>query len=189
MISTSLQKPLETAVCMPAYRPQAEPPLAPRITIGQSRGAMSLSFQDLILTLHHYWSDKGCVILQPYDMEMGAGTFHPATVLRSLGPEPWRAAYVQPCRRPADGRYGENPNRLGHYYQYQVVLKPSPDDLQNLYLGSLAEIGIDPLKHDIRFVERKSTRLNSSHPSISYAVFCLKKKKIKKKLQQLKHVK
>jgi glycyl-tRNA synthetase alpha chain len=112
-----------------------------------------LSFQDLILTLHRYWGARGCVILQPYDMEMGAGTFHPATVLRALGPEGWRAAYVQPCRRPTDGRYGENPNRLGAYYQYQVVLKPSPDDLQDLYLGSLAEIGIDPLKHDIRFVE------------------------------------
>ena len=114
---------------------------------------MSLSFQDLILTLHHYWAAQGCVILQPYDMEMGAGTFHPATVLRALGPDTWKAAYVQPCRRPTDGRYGENPNRLGHYYQYQVVLKPSPDNLQELYLGSLREIGIDPLKHDIRFVE------------------------------------
>jgi glycyl-tRNA synthetase alpha chain len=114
---------------------------------------LSLSFQDLILTLHRYWGAQGCVILQPYDMEMGAGTFHPATVLRALGPDPWRACYVQPCRRPTDGRYGENPNRLGHYYQYQVVLKPSPDDLQDLYLGSLVEIGIDPLKHDIRFVE------------------------------------
>ena len=112
-----------------------------------------LSFQDLILSLHRYWGDYGCVILQPYDLEMGAGTFHPATVLRALGPDPWRAAYVQPCRRPTDGRYGENPNRLGAYYQYQVVLKPSPDDLQDLYLGSLAAIGIDPLKHDIRFVE------------------------------------
>jgi len=112
-----------------------------------------LSFQDLILSLHRYWGEYGCVILQPYDMEMGAGTFHPATVLRALGPDPWRAAYVQPCRRPTDGRYGENPNRLGAYYQYQVVLKPSPDDLQELYLGSLAAIGIDPLKHDIRFVE------------------------------------
>ena len=112
-----------------------------------------LSFQDLILTLHHYWGGQGCVILQPYDLEMGAGTFHPATVLRALGPQPWRAAYVQPCRRPTDGRYGENPNRLGHYYQYQVVLKPSPADLQDLYLGSLAAIGIDRLKHDIRFVE------------------------------------
>ena len=114
---------------------------------------MSLSFQDLILTLQRYWGAQGCVLLQPYDMEMGAGTFHPATVLRALGPAPWRTAYVQPCRRPTDGRYGENPNRLGAYYQFQVVLKPSPDDLQDLYLGSLTEIGIDPLKHDIRFVE------------------------------------
>jgi glycyl-tRNA synthetase alpha chain len=114
---------------------------------------LALSFQDLILTLHRYWSAQGCVLVQPYDMEMGAGTFHPSTVLRALGPNPWKAAYVQPSRRPTDGRYGENPNRLGHYYQYQVVLKPSPPDLQQLYLGSLVEIGIDPLKHDIRFVE------------------------------------
>jgi glycyl-tRNA synthetase alpha chain len=112
-----------------------------------------LSFQDLILTLHRYWGEQGCALLQPYDLEMGAGTFHPATVLRALGPYPWKAAFVQPCRRPTDGRYGENPNRLGHYYQYQVVLKPSPADLQSLYLGSLVEIGIDPLEHDIRFVE------------------------------------
>ena len=111
------------------------------------------SFQQLILTLHDYWSRQGCVILQPYDLEMGAGTFHPATALRSLGPNPWKAAYVQPCRRPTDGRYGENPNRLQHYYQYQVILKPSPPDLQSLYLGSLAAIGIDFMKHDIRFVE------------------------------------
>jgi glycyl-tRNA synthetase alpha chain len=112
-----------------------------------------LSFQKLILTLHHYWSDQGCVILQPYDMEMGAGTFHTATTLRALGPDPWKAAFVQPCRRPTDGRYGENPNRLGHYYQYQVILKPSPADLQSLYLGSLSAIGIDFTRHDIRFVE------------------------------------
>jgi glycyl-tRNA synthetase alpha chain len=112
-----------------------------------------LSFQKLILTLHDYWSERGCVILQPYDMRMGAGTFHPATTLRALGPNPWKAAYVQPSRRPTDGRYGENPNRLGHYYQYQVILKPSPADLQELYLGSLAKIGIDFTKHDIRFVE------------------------------------
>ena len=112
-----------------------------------------LSFQKLILTLHDYWSDQGCVILQPYDMEMGAGTFHPATTLRALGPDPWKAAFVQPCRRPTDGRYGENPNRLGHYYQYQVILKPSPADLQSLYLGSLSAIGIDFTRHDIRFVE------------------------------------
>ena len=113
----------------------------------------ALSFQDLILTLHHYWGDRGCAILQPYDMELGAGTFHPATVLRALGPDPWACAYVQPCRRPTDGRYGENPNRLGAYYQYQVMVKPSPADLQQQYLGSLDAIGIDPLKHDIRFVE------------------------------------
>ena len=115
--------------------------------------ARNLSFQDLILTLHTYWGRQGCVILQPYDMRVGAGTFHPATTLRSLGPEPWNAAYVQPSRRPTDGRYGENPNRLQHYYQYQVIMKPSPANLQELYLGSLREIGIDPLLHDIRFVE------------------------------------
>jgi len=113
----------------------------------------ALSFQDMILTLHQYWSARGCAILQPYDMEMGAGTFHPATTLRALGPDPWNAAFVQPCRRPTDGRYGENPNRLGAYYQYQVIMKPSPPDLQDLYLGSLDAIGIDPLAHDIRFVE------------------------------------
>ncbi len=112
-----------------------------------------LSFQRMILKLHDYWSERGCVILQPYDMEMGAGTFHPATTLRALGPEPWNAAFVQPCRRPTDGRYGENPNRLGAYYQYQVILKPSPPDLQELYLGSLAAIGVDVSLHDIRFVE------------------------------------
>jgi glycyl-tRNA synthetase alpha chain len=111
------------------------------------------SFQDLILKLERFWADQGCVILQPYDMEMGAATFHPATALRSLGPKPWRAAYVQPCRRPSDGRYGENPNRLQHYYQFQVILKPSPPDIQDIYLESLVAIGIDPLKHDIRFVE------------------------------------
>jgi len=111
------------------------------------------SFQGLVLTLQDYWAQQGCVILQPYDMEVGAGTFHPATTLRALGPRPWKAAYVQPSRRPSDGRYGENPNRLQHYYQYQVILKPNPPDLQELYLGSLAAIGIDPLVHDIRFVE------------------------------------
>jgi glycyl-tRNA synthetase alpha chain len=111
------------------------------------------SFQGLILALQRFWADQGCTILQPYDMEMGAGTFHPATTLRSLGPKPWRAAYVQPSRRPKDGRYGENPNRLQHYYQYQVILKPSPPDLQDLYLQSLYAIGVDPKVHDIRFVE------------------------------------
>ena len=124
-------------------------------TLGQSRDVTDqpLSFQRMILTLHDYWSQRGCLILQPYDMRMGAGTFHTATTLRALGPDPWNAAFVQPCRRPTDGRYGENPNRLQHYYQYQVILKPSPPDLQDLYLGSLAAIGIDFTKHDIRFVE------------------------------------
>jgi glycyl-tRNA synthetase alpha chain len=111
------------------------------------------SFQSLILRLQTYWAAQGCVILQPYDLEMGAGTFHPATTLRALGPEHWRAAYVQPSRRPTDGRYGENPNRLQHYYQFQVILKPAPADSQELYLGSLRALGIDPALHDIRFVE------------------------------------
>ncbi|MBI0019731.1 glycine--tRNA ligase subunit alpha [Bartonella sp. M0280] len=111
------------------------------------------SFQGLILTLQNYWAQYGCAVLQPYDMEVGAGTFHPATTLRSLGPRPWKAAYVQPSRRPTDGRYGENPNRLQHYYQFQVLLKPSPDDLQDLYLGSLRAIGLDTHLHDVRFVE------------------------------------
>jgi glycyl-tRNA synthetase alpha chain len=112
-----------------------------------------LTFQNIILELQRYWSERGCVLLQPYDMEVGAGTFHTATFLRALGPEPWNAAYVQPSRRPKDGRYGENPNRLQHYYQYQVVLKPSPPDIQDLYLGSLVALGIDPKKNDLRFVE------------------------------------
>ena len=111
------------------------------------------SLHDLILSLQQFGGEQGCVILQPYDMEVGAGTFHPATTLRALGPKPWNAAYVQPSRRPKDGRYGENPNRLQHYYQFQVIMKPSPADFQDLYLESLAHIGIDPMKHDIRFVE------------------------------------
>lgn len=113
----------------------------------------ALTFQELILTLQNYWAKHGCVVLQPLDMEVGAGTFHPATFLRSIGPETWNTAYVQPCRRPTDGRYGDNPNRLQHYYQFQVALKPSPDNIQQLYLDSLYEIGIDPKIHDIRFVE------------------------------------
>lgn len=111
------------------------------------------TFQNLILALQQYWLRQGCVLLQPLDMPVGAGTFHPATFLRAIGPEPWRAAYVQPCRRPTDGRYGENPNRLQHYYQFQVILKPSPDNIQELYLGSLKALGLDPLINDIRFVE------------------------------------
>jgi len=112
-----------------------------------------MNFQEVILTLQNFWADKGCVIIQPYDQEVGAGTFHHATTLKSLGPEPWKVAYVQPSRRPTDGRYGENPNRLQHYYQFQVLLKPSPADVQKLFLDSLKSIGIDPLEHDIRFVE------------------------------------
>ena len=112
-----------------------------------------LTFQQLILNLNGFWDKRGCVLLQPYDMEMGAGTFHTATFLRAIGPEPWNAAYVQPSRRPKDGRYGDNPNRLQHYYQYQVALKPSPPDIQELYLESLKSVGINPQEHDIRFVE------------------------------------
>jgi glycyl-tRNA synthetase alpha chain len=110
-------------------------------------------FQDLIMSLERFWADRGCVIQQPYDLEVGAGTFNPATLLRALGPEPWSVAYVEPSRRPTDGRYGENPNRLGHYYQYQVIIKPSPLDIQEMYLDSLRKLGVDPMDHDIRFVE------------------------------------
>jgi glycyl-tRNA synthetase alpha chain len=118
-----------------------------------TRAVAGTSFQSLILKLQNYWAAQGCAILQPYDLEVGAGTFHPATTLRALGPESWKAAYVQPSRRPTDGRYGENPNRLQHYYQFQVILKPAPANSQDLYLGSLAALGIDAGRHDIRFVE------------------------------------
>ncbi len=121
--------------------------------MGQPLKEGKMFFQEVIATLNRFWAEKGCLILQPYDMEVGAGTFHPATFLRALGPEPWAAAYVQPCRRPTDGRYGENPNRLQHYYQYQVVIKPSPDDIQDLYLQSLEAFGLNLADHDVRFVE------------------------------------
>jgi len=124
-----------------------------KTNITMSNASDTSTFYGLIATLQSFWADQGCAILQPFDMEMGAGTFHPATFLRSIGPEPWRAAYVQPSRRPTDGRYGENPNRLQHYYQFQVMLKPSPDNIQALYLDSLRLLGFDPLEHDIRFVE------------------------------------
>ena len=130
--------------------PRANPPFHGAMPAAPAKKA---SFQSLILALQSFWADKGCVVLQPYDMQMGAGTFHPATTLRALGPEPWNVAYVQPSRRPADGRYGDNPNRLAHYYQFQVLLKPSPDATQDLYLESLAHLGIDAALHDIRFVE------------------------------------
>ena len=135
-------------------------------------GASDTSFQGLILKLHTYWAERGCAILQPYDMEVGAGTFHPATTLRSLGPDPWRAAYVQPSRRPTDGRYGENPNRLQHYYQYQVILKPSPADAQDLYLNSLRELGIDPNLHDIRFVEDDWESPTLGAAGLGWEVWC-----------------
>ena len=112
-----------------------------------------MNFQDLIMRLEHFWASQGCVIQQPYDLEVGAGTMNPATTLRVLGPEPWRVAYVEPSRRPTDGRYGENPNRLQHYYQYQVIIQPAPDNIQELYIESLKYLGIDPAEHDIRFVE------------------------------------
>jgi glycyl-tRNA synthetase alpha chain len=131
----------------------AEADLLSSVVSGDHNLDPARSFQGLILALQRYWATWGCVILQPYDMEVGAGTFHPATTLRALGPRPWNAAFVQPSRRPKDGRYGENPNRLQHYYQFQVILKPSPPDIQDLYLNSLKAIGIDPKLHDIRFVE------------------------------------
>ncbi len=123
------------------------------MTADRTQGSSVSTFQDLIFTLQSYWSEQGCVVLQPYDMEMGAGTFHTGTFLRAIGPEPWSAAYVQPTRRPTDGRYGENPFRLQHYYQFQVVIKPSPIDIVDLYLGSLRRLGLDPLVHDVRLVE------------------------------------
>ncbi|MAJ92722.1 MAG: glycine--tRNA ligase subunit alpha [Rhodospirillaceae bacterium TMED63] len=134
--------------------------------------AADTSFQSLILKLHAYWAQQGCVILQPYDMEVGAGTFHPATTLRALGPDPWKAAYVQPSRRPTDGRYGENPNRLQHYYQYQAILKPSPDNSQDLYLDSLRELGIDPDYHDIRFVEDDWESPTLGAAGLGWEVWC-----------------
>ncbi|MEE8371292.1 MAG: glycine--tRNA ligase subunit alpha [Sphingomonadales bacterium] len=130
------------------------------------------SFQDLILTLQHFWADQGCVLLQPYDSEMGAGTFHPATTLKALGPKPWKAAFVQPCRRPSDGRYGDNPNRLQHYYQFQVILKPSPDNIQDLYLASLEALGIDSKVHDIRFVEDDWESPTLGAAGLGWEVWC-----------------
>ncbi len=132
----------------------------------------SLSFQDIIMNLQKFWGKNGCVILQPYDLEVGAGTFHPATTLRSLGPKPWKAAYVQPSRRPTDGRYGENPNRLQHYYQFQVIIKPSPKNIKQTYLRSLASIGIDIKKHDIRFVEDDWESPTLGAAGLGWEVWC-----------------
>ena len=131
-----------------------------------------ISFQDTILNLQKYWSKKGCVILQPYDLEVGAGTFHPATTLRSLGPKPWKTAYVQPSRRPTDGRYGDNPNRLQHYYQFQVLIKPSPKEIKKLYLNSLTAIGIDHKDHDVRFVEDDWESPTLGAAGLGWEVWC-----------------
>ena len=132
----------------------------------------SLSFQEIIMNLQKFWGKYGCVILQPYDLEVGAGTFHPATTLRSLGPKPWKAAYVQPSRRPTDGRYGENPNRLQHYYQYQVIIKPSPDNIKQTYLKSLSAIGIDVKNHDVRFVEDDWESPTLGAAGLGWEVWC-----------------
>ncbi len=130
------------------------------------------TFQEIVMNLQKFWGNYGCVLLQPYDMEVGAGTFHPATTLRSLGPNPWKAAYVQPSRRPTDGRYGENPNRLQHYYQYQVIIKPSPKNIKNIYLRSLSSIGIDVKKHDVRFVEDDWESPTLGAAGLGWEVWC-----------------
>ena len=138
----------------------------------KSKKKISLTFQDLVFNLQKFWSKYGCVILQPYDLEVGAGTFHPATTLRSLGPKPWKAAYVQPSRRPTDGRYGKNPNRLQHYYQYQVIIKPSPDNIKQVYLRSLSAIGIQVKNHDIRFVEDDWESPTLGAAGLGWEVWC-----------------
>ena len=138
----------------------------------KNKKKISLTFQDLIFNLQKFWSKYGCVILQPYDLEVGAGTFHPATTLRSLGPKPWKAAYVQPSRRPTDGRYGKNPNRLQHYYQYQVIIKPSPDNIKQVYLRSLSAIGIQVKDHDIRFVEDDWESPTLGAAGLGWEVWC-----------------
>ena len=147
-------------------------PVKKKVTKKISKKLNFLSFQDIIMNLQKFWGKHGCVILQPYDMEVGAGTFHPATTLRSLGPRPWKAAYVQPSRRPTDGRYGENPNRLQHYYQYQVIIKPSPKNIKQLYLKSLATIGIDVKNHDIRFVEDDWESPTLGAAGLGWEVWC-----------------
>jgi len=149
------------------FRPTFQPPSDLGRIVPKAK-----TFQDLILTLQNYWAAQGCLILQPYDDQMGAGTFHPATTLRALGPRPWKAAYVQPSRRPTDGRYGENPNRLQHYYQYQVILKPAPENVQELYLGSLRAIGLDPELHDIRFVEDDWESPTLGAAGLGWEVWC-----------------
>ena len=147
-------------------------PTKKKVKTKASKKLNFLSFQDIIMNLQKFWGKNGCVILQPYDLEVGAGTFHPATTLRSLGPKPWKAAYVQPSRRPTDGRYGENPNRLQHYYQFQVIIKPSPKNIKKLYLKSLATIGIDVKNHDIRFVEDDWESPTLGAAGLGWEVWC-----------------
>jgi len=147
-------------------------PTKKKVKTKASKKLNFLSFQDIIMNLQKFWGKNGCVILQPYDLEVGAGTFHPATTLRSLGPKPWKAAYVQPSRRPTDGRYGENPNRLQHYYQFQVIIKPSPKNIKQLYLKSLATIGIDVKNHDIRFVEDDWESPTLGAAGLGWEVWC-----------------
>ena len=147
-------------------------PVKKKVTKKISKKLKFLSFQDIIMNLQKFWSKNGCVILQPYDMEVGAGTFHPATTLRSLGPKPWKAAYVQPSRRPTDGRYGDNPNRLQHYYQFQVIIKPSPSNIKKLFLNSLYTIGIDNKNHDIRFVEDDWESPTLGAAGLGWEVWC-----------------
>ena len=147
-------------------------PIKKKVKTKLSKKLKFLSFQDIIMNLQKFWGKNGCIILQPYDIEVGAGTFHPATTLRSLGPKPWKAAYVQPSRRPTDGRYGENPNRLQHYYQYQVIIKPSPKNIKQLYLKSLATIGIDVKNHDIRFVEDDWESPTLGAAGLGWEVWC-----------------
>ena len=147
-------------------------PAKKKVKIKKLKKLNFLSFQDIIMNLQKFWGKYGCIILQPYDLEVGAGTFHPATTLRSLGPKPWKAAYVQPSRRPTDGRYGENPNRLQHYYQYQVIIKPSPDNIKQTYLKSLSAIGIDVKSHDIRFVEDDWESPTLGAAGLGWEVWC-----------------
>ena len=147
-------------------------PVKKKVTKKISKKLNFLSFQDILMNLQKFWGKNGCLILQPYDLEVGAGTFHPATTLRSLGPKPWKAAYVQPSRRPTDGRYGENPNRLQHYYQYQVIIKPSPKNIKQIYLKSLAAIGIDVKNHDIRFVEDDWESPTLGAAGLGWEVWC-----------------
>ena len=169
-VSALTLREADSKVAAPQHRPSRAPSAMAKTS--RNRKPSAPSFQSLILTLQDFWAKQGCLVLQTYDMEVGAGTFHPATTLRALGPEPWNAAYVQPSCRPADGRYGENPNRLQHYYQFQVILKPAPADIQDRYLASLKALGIDPLRHDIRFVEDDWESPTLGAAGLGWEVWC-----------------